>query len=168
MFQILVQLVQKIKTHTLCSVDFFRKSSCLWDNAQIFGGGWEAINDNTTRRMRVASWISEATRAHAHAHAPGTPHISTHASTLALVRSRAHKHTQKYVILITFPLQQRFRERASMFRYAYIACLIVHVTVTKSPALTLSSPWRQPDLRYKKMLLNTDKEYFFPWPSAFP
>ena len=29
----------------------------------------------------------------------------------------------KYVILIAFPLQQWWHERASMLRYTYIACL---------------------------------------------
>jgi hypothetical protein len=35
-----------------------------------------------------------------------------------------HAHTDQYVILIAFPQQQRFRERASMLRYTYIACLV--------------------------------------------
>jgi hypothetical protein len=29
----------------------------------------------------------------------------------------------EYVILITFPLEQRLHERASMLRYTYVACL---------------------------------------------
>jgi hypothetical protein len=36
----------------------------------------------------------------------------------------ARKHTQKCAILIAFPLQQWLRERASMLRYTYIACLV--------------------------------------------
>ena len=65
---------------------------------------------------------------------PG-PHTQarTHARSPSYAHGRTDTHTQKYVILITFPLQQKFRERASMFRYTYIACL-VHVTVTKAPA----------------------------------
>ena len=31
-------------------------------------------------------------------------------------------HTYKYVILIAFPQQQWFRERASLLRCTYIAC----------------------------------------------
>ena len=38
-------------------------------------------------------------------------------------RMRMHIHT-KYVILIAFPQQQWSRERASMLRYTYIACLV--------------------------------------------
>ena len=35
-----------------------------------------------------------------------------------------HTHKQKYVILIAFPRQQRFRERTSIFHYNYIACIV--------------------------------------------
>jgi len=35
---------------------------------------------------------------------------------------RLHRHSE-YVILIAFPLQQWLRERTSMLRYTYIACL---------------------------------------------
>ena len=51
---------------------------------------------------------------HAHAHAPGYPHARTH----------KHAHTYQYVIIIAFPQQQWFRERALTLRYAYIACLV--------------------------------------------
>jgi hypothetical protein len=40
-------------------------------------------------------------------------------------RMRKHAHTDQYVILIAFPQQKWFRERASMLRYTYIACLCV-------------------------------------------
>ena len=49
-----------------------------------------AGDDNVTRRMRIACWIPKATDAH-----------------------------WQYVILITFPLQEWFHERASMLRYTY-------------------------------------------------
>jgi hypothetical protein len=39
-------------------------------------------------------------------------------------RTRKHAHTDQYVILIAFPLQQWFRERASMLRHTYIVCLV--------------------------------------------
>jgi hypothetical protein len=38
--------------------------------------------------------------------------------------ARKHAHTDQYIILIAFPLQKWFRERASMLRYAYVACLV--------------------------------------------
>jgi len=39
------------------------------------------------------------------------------------VRKAANKHSE-YVILIGYPRQQWFLERASMLRYTYIACLV--------------------------------------------
>ena len=56
----------------------------------------QATNGDTIWHIRVACWISKATRAyaHAHVHAPGHPH------------ARYHAHTQKYIILIVFPWQQ--------------------------------------------------------------
>jgi hypothetical protein len=38
--------------------------------------------------------------------------------------THTHTHTEKYVILIAFPRQQWFHERASVLRYTYIACLV--------------------------------------------
>jgi hypothetical protein len=46
------------------------------------------------RRMRFACWINKATGTHS-----------------------------EYVILIAFPRQQRLRERTSILRYTYVACL---------------------------------------------
>ena len=72
-----------------------------------YGGAREATDDNTIWRIRVACWISKATRARAHAHI------------------HALKYTEKCVILIAFPRQQWFGERAS--RYMYVVCLVVCV-----------------------------------------
>ena len=55
--------------------------------------------------------------AYAHAHALGYPHA----------RKRKHAHTGQYVILITFPQQQWFRERASLLRYTHIACIVLDI-----------------------------------------
>ena len=49
------------------------------------------------RRMRIACWINKATN---------TP--------------------SQYVILIAFPLQQCLKERASLLRYTYIVCFVMH------------------------------------------
>ena len=53
-------------------------------------------------------------------------HPPMHARTHKHVLTRARAHTQKYVILIDFPQQQWFRERESILRYTYIACLVSH------------------------------------------
>ena len=62
---------------------------------------------------------------------PTNPHTYTRARVDSRTRmpspTRAHKkntHTHKYVILTAFPRQHWFRERASVLRYTYIACLL--------------------------------------------
>ena len=51
-------------------------------------------------------------------------HTLTRPGTHMHARTRVHARTGQYVILIAFPQQQWFRERASMLRYTYIACLV--------------------------------------------
>ena len=77
------KVVEKIKTHILFSVTFFRKLHYLWDNAGKCSGGRAATNDVTIWRIHVACWITKTTctYSHAHAHAPGNAHTCTHAST---------------------------------------------------------------------------------------
>jgi hypothetical protein len=58
-------------------------------------------------------------RAHTHTHS--CRHVHTHARA----RTPTCTHKEKYVILISFPRQQWFRERASVLRYTYIACLVI-------------------------------------------
>jgi hypothetical protein len=54
--------------------------------------------------------------AHKRMHTPTRPCTHVHA--------RRSMHTDQYIILIALPQQQRFRERASMLRCTYIACLV--------------------------------------------
>ena len=62
--------------------------SCnLWDNGKEHGAARDNTDDNITRRMRFARWISKATYTHS-----------------------------EYVVLIAFARQLWFRERASMLR----------------------------------------------------
>jgi hypothetical protein len=100
-------------TH-LCYVSFFRKLHRLRENVEKCDGARGATNDVTTWRIRVACWMSKATRTLVlpDAHAPGHPHLGM----------RTHTHTNRYTYC--FPRQQRFRERASTLRYTYIACLL--------------------------------------------
>ena len=81
----------------------------------------------------VACWISEAIRPQAHARA--------HTPTLT------HARTQKYVIFIAFP-QQWFRERVTMFRYTYIACLSVCLSVVQL---------QSENCNLKRMVSNTER-----------
>ena len=52
-------------------------------------------------------------------HTPMRPSTHIHA------RARKHAHTDQCVILLAFPRQQWLRERASVLRYTYIACLVL-------------------------------------------
>jgi hypothetical protein len=64
----------------------------MWENMIL---ARQAAYDNTTRRMRMACWITKATSAHS-----------------------------AYVIFIAFPRQQWLRERNSILPYTYIARLV--------------------------------------------
>ena len=86
--------VEKIKTYNMCSVTFF------YENRAIYEVMWKNIvqpdrPQMTTLRMGIACWIPKATNTHS-----------------------------EYVIPITFPLQQRSHEHASMLCYTYTDCLV--------------------------------------------
>jgi hypothetical protein len=50
------------------------------------------------------------------------------ASYIGRLRLHTHTHSNTY-----FPLQQWLQERASMLRYAYIACLTIHYNSASQP-----------------------------------
>jgi hypothetical protein len=56
MFQ--TRVVEKIKTHILCSVTFFRESCRLWDNVDNIV---ERGPQTTIWRMLIACWVTKAT-----------------------------------------------------------------------------------------------------------
>ena len=58
------KIVEKIKTHILYSVTFFRKSCRVWDNVEKHGGAREAADNNIIRRMRFVCRITKATHTH--------------------------------------------------------------------------------------------------------
>jgi hypothetical protein len=80
------KVVQKIKTHILCSITFFPENGAVYENVEKCGGAREATNGVTIWRIRVACWISKVTRAPA----------------------RAYTHRQKYLMLALFPRLQLF------------------------------------------------------------
>ena len=53
-------------------------------------------------------------------------HTSTRQGTHMHARTRAQACTHRPICNTTFPRQQWLRERASMLRYTYIACLLLH------------------------------------------
>jgi hypothetical protein len=68
-----------------------------------YGTARQATDDNIIRRMRFACWITKATDTHS-----------------------------EHVILTAFPRQQLLRERASVLRYTYIACLVITCVCVQS------------------------------------
>jgi hypothetical protein len=95
------KVVHKIKTHILCSITFSRKSCRLGDNVEKFRTARQTTDDNIIRHIRFARSITKATDTHS-----------------------------EYVILIAFPRQQFLRERASILRYPYSACLVTNSSIT--------------------------------------
>ena len=57
-------VLEKIKTHILCSITSFRKPCSLWDNVEKYGRARQATEDNIMRRMRIERWITKATYTH--------------------------------------------------------------------------------------------------------
>jgi hypothetical protein len=78
-----IKVVEKTKTHILCSITCFQKSHHLWDNAEKCGDRG-VTNDVTTWRIRVACWISKAICTYAQAHA--------RVSTCTHARASVHTH----------------------------------------------------------------------------
>jgi hypothetical protein len=105
MFQ--TKVVEKIKTHILCSITFFRNSCCLWDNVEKYGTARQATDGIMIRRMHLACWVTKATDTHS-----------------------------EYVILIAFPRQQWLRERFSMWRLC-VHCLSCYLLDHKSSFWTI-------------------------------
>jgi hypothetical protein len=48
------KVVDKIKTHILCSVTFFQKSCHLWDNVEKYGTARQVTDDNIIRYRKYA------------------------------------------------------------------------------------------------------------------
>ena len=104
------------QTHIWCSITCFRKSCRLWDNVKKYGGARGATNDVTIWRIRVACWISNATRLHT-----PTPLRHTHART----HSRAHTQTNMSYLLL-FHGNNDSRTRLSVTLYVHcLSCFFV-------------------------------------------
>ena len=65
MFQ--TKVVEKIKTHILCSVTFSQKSCRLWDMVEKYCRAGQAIDGNMAHALRI-TWIPKATHTHTHTH----------------------------------------------------------------------------------------------------
>jgi len=99
---------REFKIHSLCSITLFRKSRRLWDNAEQYGTARQATDCIIVTCVPFAWWVTKATVTHS-----------------------------ECVILIAFPLQLWLRERTSILRYTYIACLvIVHSLLANSTIMS--------------------------------
>ena len=58
------KVVEKIKTHILCSITLSRKSCPLLGNEKKYGTVRQATDDNITLRMRFARSITKVTDTH--------------------------------------------------------------------------------------------------------
>ena len=58
------KVVEKIKTHVLLSINFFCRKSRLWDMWKNCCIGGQATDDDLTRQMRFACWITKASDTH--------------------------------------------------------------------------------------------------------
>ena len=90
-----IKTVDKIKTHILCSITFFPENRAVHNNVEKRGKGRQGADD-IIWSMLFACWITKATYTHS-----------------------------EHAVLIAFLQQQCFRERASLLRYTYIACLVI-------------------------------------------
>jgi len=96
-------------THFMFNKFFFFENLTVYEIMwKKYGRAGQATAYNIIWRMRVAYWLTKITNT-----------------------------DSEYVILIAFALQQRLRERASILRYMYIACLVT-CNVVKSITRKLS------------------------------
>jgi hypothetical protein len=93
MFQI--RICRENKSIFLCSIHFLLKIMPFRENVGKYGAAREAIDDNVTRRMRLACWITKVTDTYSN-----------------------------YLIVTAFARQQWLRERALVLSYTYIASLV--------------------------------------------
>jgi hypothetical protein len=111
------EIVEKMKTHILCSLTFFPRKLCrLWDNVKKYCRAGQATDGSIIRRMRIDCWITKATNRHS-----------------------------EYVILVAFPRQKWFRERAAML-HIYVLCLscLLQLHLVASDAELVPSFGRKP------------------------
>jgi hypothetical protein len=98
---------EKIKTHILCSVTFFRKPCHLWGNVDKCGGTTGATNYVTTWRTRMLD-----KQGYMHACVCTRPRAWTHA------HARAHTQIHNTYFCSTATVVMW------MLRYTYIVCLV--------------------------------------------
>jgi hypothetical protein len=74
---------------------------------------------------------------------PGMPQMTIWRMRIAYWTHKATISHSKYVIIIAFPLQQWFHQRASMLHYTYIACLVLLLGHILTVSAAASSTFRK-------------------------
>jgi hypothetical protein len=98
MFQ--TKVVDKIKTHILCSIMFFLENCPLWDNVEKYCIAGQATDNNVNGHVCIACWITKATNTHS-----------------------------QHAFLIALPLQQWLHQCASMLCCTYNDCLFTVISM---------------------------------------
>ena len=116
-----INAVEKIKTHTLCSIPFSpRKSYPLWMSKMCSQRDHKRRHNMARIRCMLDNLrLNARTRMHTPTH-PGT-HTLTHTHT--------HTHRRKYVTIIAFPLQQWLPEHACVTSYAHCPVITRHTSI---------------------------------------
>jgi hypothetical protein len=90
------RFVEKIKTHILCLVTFFRKSCRLWDNVEKYCKAGQAKDDMSHAlcighvRLRARAHARTSTHTHTHAHTHARAHTLSHSLTHSLTICNTH------------------------------------------------------------------------------
>ena len=132
----LIKVVEKIKIHILfCNIFpktvlFMRYVEKMWWSRR--GRRWQ-YNTAALCMLNNYGYTRASTR----------PRPCTHPHTDSPTPTHTRTHTDQYVMLIAFPLQQWLRERASTLRYTHIACLITcrYVQRFSNRRFTSSRKW---------------------------
>jgi hypothetical protein len=104
------KVVEKIKTHILCSATSFRKSCNLGDNFEKCGGAREA--HKRRHNMAPTSFMMDK-QGYMHACARTRPGTRTH----------THTHTHTQVCNINCSSKTKVIHESSVLHYTYIVCI---------------------------------------------
>jgi hypothetical protein len=129
MFQ--TKVAEKIKTHILCSVTFFRRSHRLWDNAKNFGGTW--WGHKWRKNMAYTLCMLAKQRC-----------IHTRTCTCARVPTRTHAQANMWYLLL-FHSNHDSRKRLDFTLYVHclycfwLSCQDFGIATTCTCKMTCSS-----------------------------
>jgi hypothetical protein len=110
------KIVEKIKTHVLSLIFFFRKSCLLWNNVERYGRTDQASDDYIIWCTCSACWITKATGTHSI--------YNTHCLSTATMVMRTLSNNTLYVHRPSF-LTIQFTLASIMSVYAYLLRIVI-------------------------------------------